>query len=85
MGKHKNDLPPIIFVKREHDKETSYLSASDDLDSMVEMGEKIDIGRYELVQVNPVEGVAFNYLPTVIRDPITGVGTVKVTKKHKIP
>lgn len=50
-------LPAKIFVKVETDGENSYFVADSDLYGMVEMGEKVQIGTYQLVETTFAEAI----------------------------
>ena len=51
-------LPKKLFVKIEKDSNTEYFIADADAASLVEMGQKIKIGVYQLVEITNAEGVA---------------------------
>jgi len=51
-------FPETIYVKTESDSGNVYFVADDDPHSLVEMGEKIKIGIYQLVETQTAEGVA---------------------------
>jgi hypothetical protein len=51
-------LPVTLYVKAEEDGSTQYLVADGDAAALVEMGEKIKIGVYKLVEITTAEGVA---------------------------
>jgi hypothetical protein len=53
-------FPKSLCVKIETDTSagTEYFVATEDIDGMVEMGEKIPVGVYKLVEIKTVEGVA---------------------------
>lgn len=51
-------LPKKLFVKIESDGNAEYFVADDDADSLVEMGQKVKIGTYQLIEVAHAEGVA---------------------------
>lgn len=51
-------LPKTIYVKTETAEGTKYLVADADAYSLVEMGQKIKLGVYKLVEVHDAEGVA---------------------------
>ncbi len=54
----KKLLPATLYVKSEKDGSTEYFAADGDAASLVEMGQKIKIGVYKLVEVKIAEGVA---------------------------
>jgi len=51
-------LPATIYVKSEKDGSSEYLVADGEAASLVEMGQKLKIGVYKLVEVKTAEGVA---------------------------
>jgi hypothetical protein len=53
-------FPKTLCVKIETDANAGndYFIASEDIDGMVEMGEKILVGVYKLTELKTVEGVA---------------------------
>lgn len=51
-------LPKKLFVKIEKDGSTEYFLADENAAALVEMGEKVKIGTYQLVGVDQAEGVA---------------------------
>jgi hypothetical protein len=51
-------LPKKLFVKVEKEGSTEYFVADADAANLIEMGEKIKIGVYQLVEVQTAEGVA---------------------------
>lgn len=53
-----NKLPKKVFIKREQDGEESFLSASEDVESHVTMGETVRIGEYVLNQEYEYRGEA---------------------------
>ena len=50
-------LPKTIFVKHEADDDDGYLVVSDNRYELAEMGQKISIGTYQLVETEAVEVV----------------------------
>lgn len=48
-------LPKTLFVKIESDSGTEYFVADADAAMLAEQGEKIKIGRYELIEQNFME------------------------------
>jgi hypothetical protein len=56
MAKTKQ-LPKKLFVKVEHDGTASYFVADDAIYGMVEMGETVKIGTYELVETTFAKAV----------------------------
>lgn len=48
-------LPKKLFVKVEKDDEVGFFVADEDMYGLAEMGEKIKIGTYQLVDVHDVE------------------------------
>lgn len=50
-------LPATIFVKHEKDGDLSYLVADANVTSLVEMGEKLKVGVYRLVETREITGV----------------------------
>jgi hypothetical protein len=51
-------MPKRIFVKiMEEDNDGPYFIASEELYGLVEMGDKIKVGTYELVEVSMAEAV----------------------------
>lgn len=51
-------LPNTLYVKIEKDSGTEYFVADDEAAALVEMGQKIKIGVYELVETKTAQGVA---------------------------
>lgn len=51
-------FPKKLFVKIEADGDTEYCVPGESLEQLAEMGEKIRIGVYQLVETGYVEGVA---------------------------
>lgn len=51
-------LPKKLFVKIEKDGSTDYFVADEDAASLVEMGETLKIGTYQLVEIAEAKGVA---------------------------
>lgn len=51
-------LPKMLYVKTEKDGRTEYFVADNSPHVLVEMGEKVKIGVYQLVETNDYEGVA---------------------------
>ena len=51
-------LPKTLYVKIEKDSTTEYFVADADAYSLVEMGQKIKIGVYKLIETNVAEGIA---------------------------
>jgi phosphoribosylaminoimidazole carboxylase (NCAIR synthetase) len=51
-------LPAKLFVKRQTEPETEYFVADESLTALVEMGETITVGTYQLVETVEAEGVA---------------------------
>lgn len=51
-------LPKKLFVKIEKDSSTEYFVADEDASTLVEMGGKIKIGTYQLIDISYAEGVA---------------------------
>jgi hypothetical protein len=50
-------LPARLFAKIEHDSGNSYFIADTDVETLVEKGEKVQIGTYELVETSYAESV----------------------------
>lgn len=50
-------LPKKLFAKIEHDGDNSYFVADSDLYTLVEKGEKVQIGTYQLVETTYAEAV----------------------------
>jgi hypothetical protein len=51
-------LPKTLFVKTEKDHGTEYFVADTSAHVLVEMGQRVKIGVYQLVEINNYEGVA---------------------------
>lgn len=51
-------LPATLYVKIEKDSANEYFVADPDAYNLVEMGQKIKIGVYKLVETNTAEGIA---------------------------
>jgi len=51
-------FPKVLYVKTEKDSAVTYFVADADAASLVEMGEKITVAKYQLVEVGEAEGVA---------------------------
>lgn len=51
-------LPKTLYVKIESDKDATYFVCEEDASGLVEMGQKIKIGVYELVETKNAEGIA---------------------------
>jgi hypothetical protein len=51
-------LPKTLFVKTENDGDIEYFVTNDSPDALVDMGQKVKIGTYQLVEINNYEGVA---------------------------
>lgn len=51
-------LPKQIFVKIDGDKGEEFYNTADKAEHLVEMGETVEIGRYELVERGNAIGVA---------------------------
>lgn len=51
-------LPKTLFVKIEKDGSTEYFVADDEAACLVEMGQKVRIGTYKLIEVDDAIGVA---------------------------
>lgn len=56
MSKIKT-LPKKLFVKIEGSGEEAYFAANDDMYCLAEMGQKIKIGTYQLVEITTAEVV----------------------------
>jgi hypothetical protein len=56
-------LPAKLFVKIETDSDTSYFVADSEIYSLVEKGEKIQIGTYQLVETTMAEAVVSTSKP----------------------
>lgn len=53
-----NTFPETIYVKSERDGATEYFVADDKAFNLVEMGERIKVATYKLVEIQTAEGVA---------------------------
>lgn len=51
-------LPKTLYVKIEKESNSEYFVADNTADVLVEMGQKIKIGKYQLVDISNYEGVA---------------------------
>ena len=51
-------LPKTLYVRAMKDGSTEYFSADEDAASLVEMGETVSIGKYQLVEISHATGVA---------------------------
>lgn len=51
-------FPKILFVKIEKDSDTDYFVADANAHWLVEMGERIPVAQYQLVDVRAAKGVA---------------------------
>lgn len=51
-------LPKKMFVKLCKDGSTEYFAADQNAEALVEMGKKVTIGTYQLVETSIAEGVA---------------------------
>jgi len=51
-------LPKIIYVKTEKINDAEYLVADAEAFALVEMGQKVRIGVYQLVETQTAEGIA---------------------------
>jgi hypothetical protein len=49
-------LPKVIFAKVVREDKLSYISADQSPDVLVDMGEEVEIGTYELVDKNILKG-----------------------------
>jgi len=60
MENDVSKFPKSLCVKIEADENagTEYFVAAEDIDGLVEMGEKIPVGVYKLIEIKTVEGVA---------------------------
>lgn len=54
----KKTLPKTLFVKIDHDAAEPYFVADEQADYLVEMGETVKIGKYQLVEITNATGVA---------------------------
>lgn len=50
-------FPKKLFVKIDTDTDTEYFVADEGIDGMVEVGQKVQIALYQLVEVNTAEGL----------------------------
>lgn len=51
-------FPKQLFVKVQKDGNLEYFTADEDAYALVEMGEKIKVATYQLVEIQDAEGVA---------------------------
>lgn len=51
-------FPKTLFAKIMNEGDASYFISDENGESLVEMGEKIKVGRYQLAEVLEAEGVA---------------------------
>lgn len=51
-------FPKIIYVKTDQSAGTEFFVADENPASLVEMGEKVRIAKYQLVETNEAEGIA---------------------------
>lgn len=51
-------LPKQLFVKIDGDKPDEFYNTTDKAENLVEMGQTVKIGRYELVELSDAIGVA---------------------------
>lgn len=51
-------FPKTLYVKSEKESSTEYFVADADAASLVEMGQKVKIASYQLIEVTEAEGVA---------------------------
>jgi len=51
-------LPKQLFVKIDGNKGEEYFSPAEQVEHLVEMGQTVRIGRYELVEISDAIGVA---------------------------
>lgn len=58
-----------IYVKREQDRDTSYLVSTGDPSELVAVGEKIVVGVYELVGTEEIEGTVTRRVVSKTRRP----------------
>lgn len=56
-------LPAKLFVKIETDGDISYFTADKELYSLVEKGEKVEIGTYQLVETTMAEAMVSTSRP----------------------
>lgn len=60
-------LPKQVFIKIDGDSPDEFYNAADKAEHLVEMGESVKIGRYELVELADAIGVAQIVPPKVKR------------------
>ena len=61
-------LPKTLYVKVEKDGGIEYFTADESADCLVDMGEKVKIGTYQLVDVSTAKGVAkFDKVPALMK------------------
>jgi hypothetical protein len=51
-------LPAMIYVKIDSDIDDEYLVANVDASRLVEMGQKLKLGVYKLIEIQTAEGIA---------------------------
>lgn len=51
-------LPKTLYVKIDGDAPDQFFNASDYADALVDMGDRVKIGTYQLVSIATAEGVA---------------------------
>ena len=51
----KKNFPKMLYVKTEEDAGTKYFVADDSMEAIAEVGEKIHVALYQLVEVSNVE------------------------------
>lgn len=51
-------LPKQLFVKIDGDKDDEFYNTADKAEHLVDMGQTVRIGRYELVEIADATGVA---------------------------
>lgn len=51
-------LPKQLFVKIDGDKPDEFYNATDKAEHLVEMGQTVKIGRYELIELSDAIGIA---------------------------
>lgn len=51
-------LPAMIYVKIDSDIDDEYLVAGVDASRLVEMGQKLKLGVYKLIEIQTAEGIA---------------------------
>lgn len=51
-------FPKTLYVKSEKEGNTQYFAADADAASLVDMGQKVKIASYQLIEVTEAEGVA---------------------------